>query len=285
MRSLLAIVLATALIQTGCFILDKPCDGDAVPEPTLGQGFLNPETGTCQFFGGGGGGGTCGDFGGPAIGAADIAIPDWALCFSECTGLDEASCQAKSGCRAAYVSNCPEGARCPEVTYSYTECWQVAPSGPIQGGTCTDLDSQECSRHDDCVAQHYPPAGAPLPAATDGVQYKVPVALPAVGRFESCAPEAITPPPLACFGQPVCDSLPPACPPSTLPAIAGACWSGDCIPVDQCEPAPSCEIVPSEAACITQTKCAPIYAGSNCSCDANGQCTCQSVVYQRCQNT
>ena len=38
--------------------------------------------------------------------------------------------------------------------FVYEACWPTAPSGPVRGGGCVGLDAQECSRHDDCVAQH-----------------------------------------------------------------------------------------------------------------------------------
>lgn len=276
MRRAFALALIPLLAQSGCFF-EEECDLSA-PERVASEGFFNPESGQCVFFGGGGGGGICGDFGG---GASDIAIPDWGLCLSECTGLGEDGCLEAPGCRAAYASDCPEFADCSEVTYQFSGCLATAPSGPVRGGQCSRLDANECSRHDDCVALHHRGEDLDRPTAPIPPGGDVPVGL---GRFERCASEQPDRE-VTCFGEVSCDGLPPLCPPNTVPAVSDGCYLGSCIPVDQCEVAPSCAAVPSEAACIAQDKCAPIYQGRDCSCDAAGNCSCDTQEYDRCQGT
>ncbi|MDX2086999.1 MAG: hypothetical protein SFX73_04070 [Kofleriaceae bacterium] len=117
----------------------EPIDGGAA------LGLRNPETGECEGWGGG-------DMCPPdACGCytAHTSLPDWGYCTSECTGLDEASCLAAPGCNASYdlLVGIPE-----EMTggSAFTGCWDTAQSGPVQGGSCYNLDAHECSRHDDC---------------------------------------------------------------------------------------------------------------------------------------
>lgn len=220
-----AIAALSTLTLAGCDLWfgNRHCEtaGDAIA-----IGLLDPYTGQCQYQGGGGGG-TCGDYGGPT-GGAEPAPVDMALCESECTWLLEADCLAAPGCRAAYASDCPEGLDCDNTTYTYFACWATAPSGPVQG-ECTALDAYECSRHDDCVANHYP--GTDCPAGSNCAPEPVPGT---IGNFESCAPEPAPTP--SCYGDVLCDSLPPDCPAGTVPGIQGDCWSGTCIAYDQCDP-------------------------------------------------
>jgi hypothetical protein len=114
----------------------------------------DPQTGTCQAFGGGGGGGCDPVPLAEGEAKAPFSMPDWATCQSGCEGLDELSCQLSDGCRAIYVDaeSCgPQG--CMRVNI-FAACWGVAPSGPVQGGACEGLDAHECSRHNDCSAVH-----------------------------------------------------------------------------------------------------------------------------------
>ena len=69
---------------------DQAGEGAAAYDP----GQRNPETGVCEFFGGGGGGG-CTD---PCNPCPDVPtdedrapIPTWGYCESQCIGLDQAT--------------------------------------------------------------------------------------------------------------------------------------------------------------------------------------------------
>ncbi|HUH05721.1 MAG TPA: hypothetical protein VML75_27205 [Kofleriaceae bacterium] len=334
--ALLSVVLLAPL--AGCELFfgggDDDCLYEGAPEadPIQDPGLRNPDTGLCEYFGGGGGGGGgCGDWGGGATEPDRAPAPDWGQCLGYCDGLGEDACLAASGCRAAYVSDCPEGQLCGNTTYTFWGCWQTAPSGPVQGGDCSVLDAYECSRHDDCVANHYPSG-----CGTDALCEPGFVGTD-IGNFESCAPEGATQPgcfedwecgsgqrcnaqevclpsPWACSGggddeEPglvpcddrcygncvptdpdpgncyeaaICDSIPPGCPDGTIAGVKDGCWTGYCIPVANCEPAPACAETPTEDGCIARADCAPIYQGVNCTCDANGTCTCEDWLYQEC---
>ncbi len=111
----------------------------------------NPDTGLCESTGGGGGCYAYDDVNGCTPCAYDLASPpsqDWGSCYSKCEGLDEQSCLGASGCIAAYDEN-TDYADAPSIS-TFKGCWATAPSGPIQGGGCWELDAQQCSRHDDC---------------------------------------------------------------------------------------------------------------------------------------
>lgn len=337
MKRLLPAVLAAALTSPGCLLYTSDDDDCRYGDVNgVSAELRNPETGQCELFetweGGGCIDGTYGDTEAPP--ESDV-WPDWGQCTGYCDGLDEYSCIAASGCRAAYVSDCAEGLDCTSTTYTYFGCWQVAPSGPIQGGGCSGLDAQECSRHDDCSARHYPADGCDdsgdCAPGSDGLW-----AAPAVGNFESCVDEAadltgcfedyecpdgfhcnaeevclpspyscnggagvaalvpcddrcygycvsdeVDPDPGNCYGEVTCLMDPPTCPDGTLPGIADQCYTGYCIPLGDCESAPSCAEVATEAACVARTDCAPIYQGVDCTCDDTG-CTCADWLYQEC---
>ena len=243
------IALLGLVAASGCFGGDDECiyydkaGADFAPNE-----LRDPTTGTCQPFGGGGCNSSCE----PCATEGDLAPnPDWAQCYSQCEALDETNCKLKSGCRAAYA-----GA-------SFYQCWAVAPSGPVQGGNCTGLDAYGCSRHDDCVAIHA--AGSPI------------------GAFQSCATEDEILDPGSCVGPITCDALPPSCPTGTLPGRRNGCWTGYCIPQNQCDQLPACSEL-GEMDCIGRIDCSPNYVGHNCSCNANG-CTCQSWTFDSCTQT
>jgi hypothetical protein len=142
----------------------------------------NPETGTCEPFGPSG---TCGP-------DAEPPPPDWGQCGSMCENLDESSCKAADACRAIFAGT---PAANGSVTYAYKACWPTAPSGPVHGGSCAGLGAQECSRHDDCIAQHDLDASM-CPA---GVACE-----PDLGKFVSCASEALPPPPCPTLDEAGC---------------------------------------------------------------------------------
>jgi hypothetical protein len=145
------------LALTGCQLVfdggdDEPCPPVAYDVAAPAQQLRNPQTGECQSFGNPY---PCDDRCGyacPATGAAE-AQPDWGTCFGECEEImqressqaaQEAACVAHPACRAVYRElGSPE----PE----FFGCWATAPSGPVKG-VCAGLDSQQCSRHDDCSA-------------------------------------------------------------------------------------------------------------------------------------
>jgi hypothetical protein len=161
MRSLLNCLAALAVLvpSAGCGLYfgagDPPPDAGPCQYGEDLATYRNPQDGTCQAFGGGN---PCN----VGEGAAPRAQPDWAFCGSSCEALDENSCLAASGCRAAYqdlgVAPCPLDVPCDPTPSKFLGCWGTAPSGPISSGSCAGLDAQSCSEHDNCTA-HYVDTG------------------------------------------------------------------------------------------------------------------------------
>ena len=291
MHSLRLAALAALLLSagSGCFFYsdDDDCQYGGVPtDEAEGDGAAqydpgqrNPETGVCEYFGGGGGGGggcndpcnPCPDS--PAEEPDRAPLPTWGFCESQCTGLAEAACVEASGCRAIYTSNCIDQDCVDEPLY--VDCWATDMQGPIQGGGCTGLDSFTCSMHDDCSAVHYSTCpGAPGDQAD-------PACLAA--NFGYCTPEGETGDPGNCYDPVTCDQLPPECPDETTPGIKDGCYTGFCIPLDQCEDAPACAELADEVSCIARADCKPIYSGEDCTCDEIGVCTCETWIYESCE--
>jgi hypothetical protein len=227
MKSLL---LALAVLASGCVLYGGDDDGDddvcAYEGDIAAAELRNPDTGSCESWGGGGG----------CYGAPE-PWPDWASCYSECEGLDEQGCLATSGCRAAYwQETCPPWADCdaswqPPTFYG---CWGTAPSGPTQGA-CDGLSAYDCSRHDDCVAVYDRDWNA-----GDEENYN---------RFSYCAPEPWT---QGCYSDSEC------------PAGYECTADTECYPPPGCEDGQACpdvcygRCVPSQNGCEA-VDCGPGY--------------------------
>jgi hypothetical protein len=137
-----SLALAALTLLAGCelYFSDGDDDDCQFPADITDNGLRNPETGSCEPFGGCDP--SCAD-----CAAVTTLNPDWGSCFSACDSLDESTCAGTSGCRVAYTNDFPT-----DGPPTFRGCWAVAPSGPIQGRQCVGLDAQECSRHDDCSA-------------------------------------------------------------------------------------------------------------------------------------
>lgn len=252
--------------------------GAIYPEPAYE--LRDPSTGVCQYIGGGGGG-WCDDTCGPcpayetdAIDAGAPALADWGACYGACSGLGEQSCFTTPGCFAAYLDDPnTDGGR------EFWGCWESAPSGPVQG-SCTNLDAQQCSRHDDCIAVY------------SGVIDAMDTAYPGT-KFQQCAPEPLTfctsdaacggdsfCDLTTCYPSPTCTECPTcgACPDSNT--CYGVCVPKDCNSQNTCPVA--CEMLATEAACTARTDCTPVYDGDDCTCYP-GYCECQVLTYARCE--
>ena len=149
-----ALAAFAVLLLCGCDLYfggdgdDAPCvrTGDgAKPSPPL-QEVRDPNTGVCTYADGGGGG-WCEDECGPCYYDEPAIAQDWGACYGKCYDLPEASCFDAPGCYAAYIED-----PAADGKTTYWGCWDTAPSGPVNDGSCTNLDGYGCSRHDDCIA-------------------------------------------------------------------------------------------------------------------------------------
>lgn len=236
-------VLAPLLVLlTGCTLYfgeDDPPPPCYYPGSEGGGGAIaplnlrDPETGECSLFGGGG---WCDDRCGPC--AAELTpLPDWGYCETACDALDEQTCLGTSGCYAAYAEAdvTIEPWPLPPAKTVFQGCRAVAPSGPVQGGGCWNLDAQECSRHDDC-SLYYTPVYGPTNTNEESFQ------------FAFCAPEpSIDPtcggvdcgPGYRCEEQCyACDDVngpcEPQCFPTCVPDGSSSCAAVDCQPGYEC---------------------------------------------------
>ncbi len=295
------------ILLTGCGLYTHGGGDDICLEGTPGAvpalELRDPSTGVCQAFGGGGGCGTC-----QPCAAVGTVEPDWAMCGGACEALDETHCLAQAGCHAAYTEN-PAADQLPQ----FWQCWGVPPSGPISTGTCTGLDAQACSDHDNCSTLYaktsgtsfeeclpertayapgecapavdcliVPPGPPACPAGT--IAGITPGASPCLSSSYTgyCIPQAdcgqqIDP---GTCANAACDIVGPACPSGTVPGVRNACYSGFCIPASTC-PQAACAALATEAACKARTDCVPIYQGTNCTCTPD-TCTCAIETYERC---
>jgi hypothetical protein len=305
MRNLACTVALLALsLASGCTLYFGDDDGDDICGGSGGADIAydqlrDPSSGVCVDYGGGGGG---------CYGAPE-PYPDWASCYSSCEGLDENTCFATAGCRAAYVEDigCGPGEDClpPTGPQTFYGCWGTAPSGPIQG-SCDGLDAQGCSEHDDCIAvynEYYGP--------DDGIET----------AFSYCAPEPWT---QGCYGDQDCPAgyecnadtecmpdpscgdgaeCPPVCYGQCVPAQNGCdavdCGAGyhcelQCYPCDPVDPNDTCDFpcdvtcVPDYPTCDDGQTCEP---GSHCettctdpdpTCDADAGGACPGMCSSTC---
>ena len=213
-------VVASAALLTGCTLDfgddggDDQClrgtNGLEAPAPEL----LNPETLVCEAWGGGGCDPACGQ----CPPTDQRPVPTWAYCYGGCEALDEATCMITTACRATYDFSCYTGDAACTLTDAFIGCYGVDQSGPIQGA-CAGLDAWSCSQHDDCIALHTPQcSGDPAQC------WK---------QFVECRDEVF------CYEPVTCEAPAPACPPDSVPAIKNGCYTGDCIPLVDCEPCPT----------------------------------------------
>jgi len=110
-------------------------------------GLRDPATGACQPTTA-----PCDTACGPCPGTGGEEV-DWATCTGACEALTETQCLATTGCHAAYQDD-------PTPSPVFWGCWDLPPSGAIEG-TCTGLDAQTCSEHDDCVSIYTGPVNQP----------------------------------------------------------------------------------------------------------------------------
>jgi hypothetical protein len=219
----LALLLSISVLASGCEIYfgdddDECASGGTVRVPAPDTGLRNPETGVCEYYGGNPD--PC--YAQPQAFDAPGALPNWGACVSECTGLDQDSCERADGCRVIYADECA-GTPEPCIGVHYFGCWATA-QPPVRGGACVGLDPYTCALHDDCSAVH------------EASHCKTGADCPEIGGFISCQSEVDA--------------------------------TADCSAL-------------GESACIERADCAPLYEGSDCSCDASG-CHCNQETFLSC---
>jgi hypothetical protein len=230
MRYLVSLAMLLVL-ASGCTLVFVDGDGDddicvfaepaSVPAPQR-----NPDTLTCQSFGGGcfPGCGPCPAAEGAAEAAAESALsqpsPSWGFCGSTCEALPEAACAKDPGCRVVKDAACAVSGDC---TTDFLGCFPTDQFTDPEVDCFAARDGFTCSQSAACTAYHRGARtlqGPPDPGRT----------------FAMCAPEGTSPG--TCFGQVICRAAPPACPSSTTPGIENGCYTGACIPLDVCGPVP-----------------------------------------------
>jgi hypothetical protein len=174
-----------------------------------------------------------------------VCVPDPSTCYSdqdcpsgyECTSdtecLPPPGCDEGMGCEPVCYGKCvPRDNACAAVDCmpGYTcveQCTEPSPDGePRCEAVCvpvqTTCDATDCGPGYHCEEQCYPCDPGPNGGMCDP---------------NACQPVCVpNPDPGECYSDVLCDSLPPSCPEGTLPGISNGCWSGFCIPVEDCTP-------------------------------------------------
>lgn len=173
-------------------------------------------------------------------------------CASEPGGgycLDDSECGAGSHCdtsNGCYMKPCPDGICADaDATVCYGLCVVDSPS-------CFGSD---CAPGYHCEEQCYGNGGngtmtwcETVCVPDDNLSCTAVLCAPGYTCIESCeyvngdlqcGPQCVpdnTGDPGSCYGQVACDALPPACPAGTTPGRTNACWTGYCIPNNDCGP-------------------------------------------------
>jgi hypothetical protein len=252
---------------------------------------------------------------------AEAPTPTWGTCDSPCSGLDEFTCLATSACRAIYTGGDEltfaecwatdqtgpiQGGSCDGLDATtcsmHDDCSAVHVSGCAAGdgdgsggadvpvdpcttvgvfGYCTPervscASSDECPGDQECNAETVclPAPGCSGDAGGDGLQECPDVC------YGYCVGGSSDPG--SCEGEVTCDEGAPACPPGSTAGIADGCYTGYCIPLEDCDGAPACAEIAEEMSCVERTDCTPIYEGVDCVCD-DVDCTCADWVFESCE--
>jgi hypothetical protein len=174
---------------------------------------VDPTNLQCENFAGA----SCDPACGPCPLAANTSklapLPTWGSCDSACVGLDEARCGATTGCRITRDAPCFFTGGCPSDFHGCEPTDQVREVS----GVCADLDAWGCSRHDECAAI-YETAACIVP--------------PCPLAFVACAPEHAVAG--NCWSPVTCAASPPSCPSGTTAGRLNGCWTGVCVPQQDC---------------------------------------------------
>jgi hypothetical protein len=130
--------------------------------------------------------------------------------------------------------------------------------GFASGGGGGSTSHSECTQTSDCILHDDCCACASVPKTNPGATCNI-----ACGTGQ-CTSRGITAADVTCMAgrcvlarscnpkNVACTLAPPACSAGSLPAIAGGCYSGGCLPVAQCSEVPSCDSCTTAGlACVT----------------------------------
>jgi hypothetical protein len=219
MRYLASLAMFLVLTSGCVLVFDDDDGGDDVclagAEPaSLPAPQRNPDTLSCQSFGGG-----CAPGCGPCPAVALVAQPSWGFCGSTCDSLSETDCATNTGCRVVKDAACAVSGTCAT---DFVGCFPTDQLTDPAIDCFAARDGFSCSQSAACTAYHRAPGTALEPEVER--------------TFAMCAPEGQTVG--TCYGRVVCLRAPPACPAQTVPGVADGCYTGGCIPLDVCEPSP-----------------------------------------------
>jgi hypothetical protein len=219
----LASLAMLLVLASGCSLIFDGGSGDDVcafdlAEPAAAPApQRNPETLTCESFGGGGCNPDCGPC--PLADQPALApLPSWGFCGSTCEALSETACASDPACRVVKDAACAVSAGC---TTDFLGCFPTNQFTDPAVACFAAHDGFTCSLSAACTAYHR--------GTQSGLEP------PILQTFAMCAPEGKSPG--TCFGQVTCKVAAPACPPETMPGVASGCYTGACIPLDVCGPA------------------------------------------------
>ena len=132
-------------------------------------------------------------------------------------------------------------------------------TGVMPGGAC--VKDSDCALHDDCCDCFAVPAGDDPPICKKGcdqTQCELQAIDQALCRFGVCVTEKVPCDP----SKVACNSLPPDCPMGQVASVAGACWSGQCVPATSCDVVPSCDLCPDNFMCVFKEAQLPMPLGT-----------------------
>jgi hypothetical protein len=290
MRPLLYVLLLAG--TAGCNLYFTSSPDAAAPDPCGGGGgggggagspTRDPTTGACTLQSGPNC--VCGVCSGPTQVGAN--------CFGPCQNLDEADCLAMPTCHAAYFQEVGGGSQ--GSTFAFDSCWDTFPltPNPPLTGTCFTEDALTCSLRDDCASVMSSTGGiqfascAPVPTAVNACATKLcnkgsecNVSCDATG---SCVPTCVAKTnALTCDqSQVTCAALPPSCPVDTNPGVSNSCWTGNCVPANEC--LASCPTFTTQSECASH-QCSSVLKQTvgDCVCPATGACNCTGT-FQYCE--
>jgi hypothetical protein len=225
-------------------------------------------------------------------------VHPYGVVAGECWGLDAYSCASRDDCSAVYsfgyyAADAEAGAPAPTMTFQRCQPeWE--PPGGCDAITCEPGTHcvEECYPCDDAdgdgVCPPYCDAYCVPDATCDGVTCPLDT---------HCELQCTTPDPST--GTTTCD---PVCMPDYACEVVDCppgqhceetCVVVDCLPDTECPPpvctvdcvpdGPTCEMIGTEAECNARPDCTSVYNGFNCTCNADGTCTCETLVWDRCE--